>query len=231
MARIEIPEVLHLKSDDMSFPANIQRQALQNYPDGYASNLRLVTPEISKTFAAGIGVYERCSFEMTTKYDEVIFVLEGLLTVRTGENYTRLIEAKAGDVLWIVEGIPMKWEFDSRTKIFYAAQPVDWRTRSEAKVILDAAIEHFRANSTRDELVTRGKVENWFPYELKMFLDLIIAESRNRKLCVKGVRVPPNWFSAIAPARDSVTSGEYKSVRVSVGDLPTDAVEIVFQRG
>ncbi|MBT1516780.1 DUF861 domain-containing protein [Bradyrhizobium sp. SRL28] len=207
MTITKLPEVLHLKSEDMSFPANIQSHALKQHPGGYASNLRLVTPEISKTFAAGIGVYERCSFEMTTKYDEAIIVLDGLLRVYTGENHSRVIEARAGDVLWIVKGIPMKWEFDKLTKIFYAAHPVDWRPRGEAEAIVDVATDHFRDESVRDELVTRGKVENWFPYELKMFLDLIIAQSGDRKLRVKDVRVPPNWFTAVVPAGDAARSG------------------------
>lgn len=225
MAKTTIPEVLHLKSENMSFPANIQRHA-----GGYASNLRLVTPEISKTFAAGMAAYEDCAFELTSKYDEAIIVLSGILRIRTGENYSRIMDVKAGDVIWIVPGIPMKWEFDKLTKIFYTAYPVDWRTRSEAAAVVETAAKHFHSQSADVELATTCKVENWFPYEMKMFLDLVFAESAKRKLRVKSVQMPPNWFSATIAAENSVREGAYNGVPVAAAELASDQVGIVFQR-
>ncbi|MGY4498043.1 mannose-6-phosphate isomerase-like protein (cupin superfamily) [Bradyrhizobium sp. GM24.11] len=213
-------EVLHLKSEDMKFT--------QFYPDagGYASQCRLITPEISKTLGAGIATYDGCSIEWTTKYDQVAIVLEGVLRIRMGENFSRVIEAKAGDVVWLPKGTRMKYEGD-KAKMFYAPSPGDWRIQSAATVV-DAAAEHFRDESVPEELVTASRMENWTVYEMKGFLDLVIAESGNRKLNVNCFRMPSALFTAVGATGDSARGGTYNGVPVTVAAVGR-GVEIVFR--
>ena len=39
-----------------------------------------------------------------------------------------MIEAEPGDVIWLPENTPLKYEGDKAT-VFYALHPVDWRRR------------------------------------------------------------------------------------------------------
>ncbi|MGY4408187.1 hypothetical protein [Bradyrhizobium sp. USDA 3315] len=215
-------DVLHLKSEEMSFPANTQRRA-----GGYASNLRLINPQNSTTLASGVAAYDGCSFDVTMKYDEVIVVLEGIFRIRTGENYSRVIEAKFGDVIWLPKGVRTKWEGD-KAKIFYAAYPVDWRTRNEATAVIDAVDQHFHKDSLPDELITTCRVENWFACEVKALLDLVIAESGGRKLGLKEIRLPRNWFTAIYAEGPSDKEDTYNGVPVVVTSIEFDIIELVF---
>lgn len=224
MTETTTAEVLHLKSEDMSFPANTQRHA-----GGHVSNCRLITTQISKTLASGVATYDGCSFDLTMKYDEALIVLEGVFRIRTGENYSRVIEARSGDVIWLPKGARTKWEGD-KAKIFYAAYPVDWRTRSEAAAAIEAASKHFQDEHVRDEVVTKSKVENWFAYEVKALLDLVVAESGDRNLRLKSIRMPPGWSTAIGATAGSAREGAYSGVPVAVADIDFDAIEIVFQR-
>ncbi len=94
-------------------------------PPGAATIARLVTPDISKTMGAGIATFDGCSIEWTVLYDELIVVLEGKFRLRVdGEA----IEAGPGDVIWIPENTPLRYEGE-RAVVFYALHPVDWRQR------------------------------------------------------------------------------------------------------
>lgn len=89
------PEAIHLKSQDMVF------SQVQSDAGGYASSCQLVTPVFSKTIGVAVHTYDGCSIERTTTYDEAIVVLDGTLRILTGDNYSRSIEAKFSDVLWV----------------------------------------------------------------------------------------------------------------------------------
>jgi len=105
-------------------------------------------------------------------------------------------------------------------KIFYAAHPVDWCTRNEAEAIVGAATEHFHDNSARDELVARGKIGNWFPYELKMFSTLpraAIANSASRAFRCRQTGSLRSHRYELGPSR----------LRISLPMLS----RLVFQRG
>lgn len=211
---------LHFKSEEMKFS--------QIYTDagGYASQCRLITPEISKTLGAGITTYDGCSIEWTTKYDQAAVVLDGILRIRTGENYRRVIEAKAGDVVWLPKGTQLKYE-GNKAKMFYAPYPGDWRIQSAATVV-DAAAEHFRDEPVHEELVSETRMENFTSYEMKEFLDLVIAESGNRKLIVMGFRMSAALFTAVGATGDSVRGGTYNGLPVKVAGTGR-SVEIVFR--
>ena len=61
----------------------------------------------------------------TIKYDEIIHVLEGCFTVRTGDEE---IEAEAGDCIWLPAGTELTYVSDS-TLLFYAIQPANWASK------------------------------------------------------------------------------------------------------
>ena len=97
-------------------------------PPGKATIARLVGAELSHTMGAGIAVFDGCSIEWTVLYDEVIVVLEGNFRLRLGKTYDETIEAKPGDVIWLPEHTPLRYEGEG-AKVFYALYPVDWRKR------------------------------------------------------------------------------------------------------
>ncbi|MCK1726354.1 hypothetical protein [Bradyrhizobium sp. 142] len=117
-----MPEPLVIKSKDMVFS--------QIHPEagGYASQCQVIGPEISKTICAGIATYDGCSIERKISYDEVVVVLDGMFRIRTEDNYSRVIEANFGDVIWLPKGTKLKYEGE-KAKVFYGRCPVDWDTR------------------------------------------------------------------------------------------------------
>ena len=97
-------------------------------PPGDSRLARLVGTETSSTMGAGLATFDACSIEWTVLYDEVIVVLEGRFRLRVGDETH---EADPGDVVWIPEGTPLRYEGDGAT-VFYALAPVDWRERNPA---------------------------------------------------------------------------------------------------
>ncbi|HUO88040.1 MAG TPA: hypothetical protein VMU08_02610, partial [Rhizomicrobium sp.] len=103
----------------MTEPRHFKRGAMtfETYggPPGAATIARLVTPEMSQSMGAGVATFDGCSIEWTVLYDEVIVVLDGRFRLRTGEGYKRTIEAGPGDVIWLPENTPLKYEGDKAT--------------------------------------------------------------------------------------------------------------------
>src|SRR5215467_10369795 len=97
-------EVLHLKNRDMVFE--------QMFPDsgGYGSRCKLLTTDNSESMGASMHTYDGCTIEWTTHYDQVTVVLDGTLSILTGDNYSRVIEATFGDVIRLPNGTPLKYE-------------------------------------------------------------------------------------------------------------------------
>ena len=84
----------------------------------------VVEEDISKTMGAGIDIFEEgCSYEWTVIYDELMFVLEGNFRLVVGDER---FECEPGDILWIPNGTPSKYEADGHTVCFYVLYPVDW---------------------------------------------------------------------------------------------------------
>jgi len=133
-------EVLHLKSEDMVYE--------QMFPEagGHGSRCRLLTPANSRTIGASMHTYDGCSIEWTTHYDQVTIVLDGLLRILTGDNYSRVIEASLGDVIRLPSGAPLKYQGE-KAKTFTAFYPVDWQTRAEAVSTESSmpAVLHFKS--------------------------------------------------------------------------------------
>jgi ethanolamine utilization protein EutQ len=114
-------KTLHFKAADMTFEKF-------GGPPGTASIARLVTDTTSKTMGAGVATFDGCSIEWTVLYDEAVVVLEGTFRLRVGKDHRQVIEAKPGDVIWIPENTPLKYEGEG-AKIFYTVYPVDWKKR------------------------------------------------------------------------------------------------------
>ncbi|MGY4399205.1 hypothetical protein [Bradyrhizobium sp. USDA 3315] len=133
-------KALHFKSEDMVF------SKMHSDGGGQASYCQLVGPENSRTIDAGIAIYDDCSIERTTNYDEAAVVLSGTYRILTGQDYSRVIEAKFGDVIWLTKGTRLKYQ-GNKAKVFYARYPVDWRTRSESMEGVKPLTEvyHFRS--------------------------------------------------------------------------------------
>lgn len=97
-------------------------------PPGTATIARLIGPDVSRSMGAGVATFDGCSIEWTVLYDEVIVVLEGTFRLRIGEDDEEIVEAAPGDVIWLPENTPLKYEGDG-AKVFYALYPVDWKKR------------------------------------------------------------------------------------------------------
>ena len=110
--------VVHFRKSEMNFTA-------YGGPPGKATIARLVGPDMSKTMGAGIATFDGCSIEWTVLYDELIVVLEGTFRLVVGNQSHA---CAPGDVLWIPENTPIKYEGD-KAKVFYALHPVDWRQK------------------------------------------------------------------------------------------------------
>jgi len=92
-------------------------------PPGHAEVARAVAPEISQTMGGGVARFHDCSVEWTVLYDEVIYVVEGRFRLVTPDG---VLEAEAGDTVWIPEGTALRYEGEN-AMVFYAVQPGNWR--------------------------------------------------------------------------------------------------------
>jgi ethanolamine utilization protein EutQ len=106
-------------------PAAGRQFVSMNPKSGTAEIARLIGPDRSQTMGAGIVTFDKCSNEWTVLYDEVMVVLEGVFRLRLAE---RVVEGRPGDVIWIPENTPLRYEGDGAV-VFYALYPGDWRRR------------------------------------------------------------------------------------------------------
>ncbi len=84
----------------------------------------VVTGKDRSPMTAGFMAWSRAdSFPWTLDYDEVDYVLEGVLQLGIDG---RVLEGKPGDVLYIPKGSKVVFGTPSRTKIFYVTYPADW---------------------------------------------------------------------------------------------------------
>ena len=84
----------------------------------------VVTGKDRSPMTAGFMAWSRAdSFPWTLDYDELDYVLEGVLQL---EIDGRVLEGRPGDVLYIPRGSKVVFGTPSRTKIFYVTYPADW---------------------------------------------------------------------------------------------------------
>ena len=84
----------------------------------------VVTGKDASPMTAGFMSWGRAdSFPWKLDYDEIDYVLEGVLHIRLGE---RVVEGRAGDVLYIPKGSEIVFATPSRVRVFYVTYPADW---------------------------------------------------------------------------------------------------------
>lgn len=110
-----------MKASDLSF---IPRFA---YGD-QAQAARLCGTEDGSELGCGFGRMSRAEIPWTIKYDEILLVLEGSLTVRTADGD---LVANKHDTVWLPAGTELTYVTDD-AMIFYAIHPANWAEAAEA---------------------------------------------------------------------------------------------------
>jgi ethanolamine utilization protein EutQ len=91
---------------------------------------RVVTEAATTELGGGFIRYQNGDGELadwTLKYDEVLYVIEGVLEViSNGESFV----AGTGEVMVIPKGVTVTYRGERGTKVFFVLQPRDWATRS-----------------------------------------------------------------------------------------------------
>lgn len=95
-------------------------------PTGTTAIARIIDASISREMGAGIEYLENTTIDWTVTYDEVLFILEGPLTV---EFDGTVHECDTGDIVWLPNGTRLKYIAKGRAAYFYAVHPVDWAAR------------------------------------------------------------------------------------------------------
>lgn len=82
----------------------------------------LVSKDESK-ISAGFLTIENSRFEWELTYEEIDFVIEGILTIEiNGKTFV----AYPGDVLFVPSGSKVVWGSPTKAKVFYATYPANW---------------------------------------------------------------------------------------------------------
>lgn len=119
---VNVQDVRLLKRQEMVY------EDMRPQGGGRGTRCRLINADMSTTMGASMHTYDNCSIEWTTHYNQATIVLEGTLRIVTGENFSRVIEVEAGDVIRLPEGTHFKYEGE-KAKTFTALYPVDWAAR------------------------------------------------------------------------------------------------------
>jgi ethanolamine utilization protein EutQ (cupin superfamily) len=94
---------------------------------GASRNVQLadvITAQHGSPMTAGFMAWAKeDSFPWTLTYDEIDYVLEGVLQIQTGG---RTVEAQAGDVVHIPKGSEIIFGTPSRVRVFYVTYPANW---------------------------------------------------------------------------------------------------------
>lgn len=99
------------------FPVEIHR------PQMDVRLLDVVTAEHGMPIAAGVMSLREGSFPWTLDYDEVEYVIEGELHIRTDDQ---LVVGRPGDVIAIPKGSRISFGTPSWAKFLYVTYPADW---------------------------------------------------------------------------------------------------------
>ena len=101
--------------------ANLQFQPRFEYGD-QAAAIQVCGAEDMSELASGYGRLTNARFPWTIKYDEILIVLEGDLTVHAnGKSLT----AGPFDSIWLPKGTSLEYEAENAL-IVYAIHPANW---------------------------------------------------------------------------------------------------------
>lgn len=95
-------------------------------PSGTTSIARVIDSSLSSTIGGGIEYLEDVTIDWTVTYDEILFILEGNLTVAFDDASH---SCQAGDIVWLPAGTHLRYIAKGRAAYFYALYPVDWAAR------------------------------------------------------------------------------------------------------
>jgi len=87
----------------------------------------MLTLEENRNLACGFMEMKESEFDWILNYDEVDYIIEGTLVIKTGDSE---ITGNAGDVIMIPKGSSISFCAPGYTKFFYVTYPANW---SEAK--------------------------------------------------------------------------------------------------
>ncbi|MGE5677454.1 MAG: cupin domain-containing protein [Pseudomonadota bacterium] len=83
----------------------------------------MLTLEENHNLACGMMEMEKSEFDWTLNYDEVDYVIEGTLVIKTGGEE---ISGNAGDVIMIPKGSSISFSTPGYVKFFYVTYPANW---------------------------------------------------------------------------------------------------------
>jgi len=83
----------------------------------------MLTLDENKNLACGLMEMERSEFDWTLNYDEVDYIIEGTLVIKTGGEE---ISGNTGDVIMIPKGSSISFSTPGYVKFFYVTYPANW---------------------------------------------------------------------------------------------------------
>ncbi len=92
-----------------------------------AQSAHLCGTEDDSKLGAGLVRLTGAAIPWTVRYDEIIVVLQGTFTVRTG---TDVLTAQAMDSIWLPAGTTLTYEAEEAL-LFYAIHPADWAAQKD----------------------------------------------------------------------------------------------------
>ena len=95
-------------------------------PSGSTSIARVINSSNSRHMGGGIEVLENVTIDWTVTYDEILFLIEGPLTIELPDGKH---QCEAGDIVWLPAGTSLRYIAERRAAYFYALYPVDWAAR------------------------------------------------------------------------------------------------------
>lgn len=83
----------------------------------------VLTPEENRNLACGFMEMNGSEFDWTLNYDEVDYVIEGTLVIKTADGS---VTGNAGDVIMIPKGSSISFSAPGYVKFFYVTYPANW---------------------------------------------------------------------------------------------------------
>lgn len=84
----------------------------------------LLSLEDSPRLGLGLMTMDRSDFAWTLHYDEIDYVLEGTLTIRTAQGE---VTARAGEGVFIPRGTEIHFSAPEHARFLYVTYPADWQ--------------------------------------------------------------------------------------------------------
>ncbi|MFH5835171.1 cupin domain-containing protein [Proteiniclasticum sp. C24MP] len=83
----------------------------------------IMTLEESPRLMAGIMEMDESSFPWTLEYDEVDYIIDGVLEIKINDSVVRGV---AGDIIFIPKGSSISFVSPGKSRFLYVTYPADW---------------------------------------------------------------------------------------------------------